>query len=719
MTTIASNTVSDTLAGATGKSGLLKFGIRGRLIVGFMAICLVLVAIVGFTVYETTEIDDGVSRIGELRVPTALASGAMVQNIYGSLASLRGWMLTGNEKFKTERAAIWSQIDQAEAQMTALAENWTNPDNIAKWQNFKVTLAEFRTAQERVESIAHSDAAYPANEILFKEAAPKAILLLQNITAMIDEEMTLSPTPERRRLLGAMADVRGSTGIALANIRAFLLSGDTKFSDQFAKVWAKNNTRFNDLAGMTGLMTPDQKKTFTTFSQARESFVPLPGRMFDIRKSEKWDMANYTLVKEAAPRAGKLLTILLGEMQADGTRTGGMVDNQKALLANDQAAVFGRIALLEIMSAAALGIGIVVLVVVSFLTSRSIVPPIVSIVETMRRLAQGDKSVDVPSTDRHDEVGEIAKAVLVFKDNMIEADRLAEEQERAQKERSEKAEKIMTLTNGFDKDVSSMLEGVTSSSGDMEETADTMAKVADTATERTTNVVSAAEQASNNVQMVATATEELSSSIREISSQVAESTKIASNATQQAEKTNEQVKGLATAASEISQVIELIADIAEQTNLLALNATIEAARAGDAGKGFAVVANEVKSLASQTAKATEQISTQIGAIQTETSAAVDAIGEILIVINEMNGYTSSIAAAVEEQSAATGEIARNIEEAATGTQKVSANIVEVSSAAEQTGSTAGKVKEVAGNLSEKSDQLRDQVEVFLSDIRAA
>ncbi len=337
----------------------------------------------------------------------------------------------------------------------------------------------------------------------------------------------------------------------------------------------------------------------------------------------------------------------------------------------------------------------------------------------MGQLANGDLTVTVVGANRKDEIGHLARSLEVFKDNAIQARRLAAEQEAENQAKMRRAQVLDDLTKRFEQNVSSLTQGLSSAATEMEATAQTMTAVAGQTTQQSVGVASAAQQTSANVQTVAAATEELSISIREIASQVAQSSQIAERAVQGARHTDAAVQSLAATASRIGDVVQLINTIAGQTNLLALNATIEAARAGEAGKGFAVVASEVKDLATQTAKATDEISQQIGSVQQATQQTVQAIQEIARTITEMSQISVSIAAAMEEQGAATAEIARNVQEAARGTEAVTGTIVDVQHGAGETGAAASQVLGAAQELARHSNDLSHEVNTFLSGVKAA
>ncbi|MET4260094.1 methyl-accepting chemotaxis protein [Bradyrhizobium sp. S3.12.5] len=368
------------------------------------------------------------------------------------------------------------------------------------------------------------------------------------------------------------------------------------------------------------------------------------------------------------------------------------------------------------------GMMLVALAITAFgfiLVNRRVSAPIRTLTQAMRSLAERDYAIALAGIERGDEIGEMSRAVSVFRENMIAGDRLAQEQstEQGRKERRQLA--VDGLIEQFEKTVTESLHTLASASGELNATAQSMSSTAEQGSSQAASVASLSGDASSNVQTVAAATEELSASISEISRQVAESSSIAGAAASEADRTNAEVQALADAAQRIGDVVALITGIAEQTNLLALNATIEAARAGDAGRGFAVVASEVKNLATQTAKATEEITGQVAAIQGATKSSVTAIQSIGTTIQRVNEIAAAIAAAVEEQGAATREIARNVQQASQGTNEVSRHISGVSQAAGQTGAAAGEVLDSAKMLARLSDDLKRDVDRFVGDLRAA
>jgi methyl-accepting chemotaxis protein len=351
-------------------------------------------------------------------------------------------------------------------------------------------------------------------------------------------------------------------------------------------------------------------------------------------------------------------------------------------------------------------------------TWRLFTGPIKRIERNMKRLAEGDHAVSIIGTDRMDEIGSMARAVEVFRDNAIDKQRL--ELENAEHQKTAEAEKrqtLRTLADDFERSVMTVVDAVSTSASEMRGAAETMSATATQTNQKAGAVASASQRASDNVQTVAASAEELSASITEIARQVTQSTQISDKAVATAAEANKDVKGLAEAGQKIDEIVALINAIADQTNLLALNATIEAARAGEAGKGFAVVASEVKNLATQTGKETDEIAGQIAGIQSATQNAVRAIDSIGDIINEISDISTTVSAAVEEQGTATQAIAGNVQAAATGTEEVNTHIRDVTQATERNGEAAQTVLDGSENLSGQSDSLRREVENFLGQVR--
>jgi methyl-accepting chemotaxis protein len=355
------------------------------------------------------------------------------------------------------------------------------------------------------------------------------------------------------------------------------------------------------------------------------------------------------------------------------------------------------------------------------LLGKGISRPMIEMCKAMRELASGNFEVVLPGLGRRDELGEMAAAVEEFKMQAIakaERDAATQDAQNRAGSAARRAE-LIRFADEFEAAVGTIVSNVSASAVQLEQAAGTLTRTAETTQSLSTQVAGASEEASSNMQSVATATEELSTSVDEIGRRVRDSNRIAEAAVVQAQQTDDRIGKLSRAAQEIGDVVKLITAIAEQTNLLALNATIEAARAGEAGRGFAVVAAEVKSLASQTAKATDEISSHISGMQGATQESVAAIKEIGGTIAQISNIASAIASAVEQQSGATQEIARNVQSVAQGTHQAAANIMQVNRGASETGSASTEVLNSAKTLSLESLRLREELDRFMGNIRAA
>jgi methyl-accepting chemotaxis protein len=476
----------------------------------------------------------------------------------------------------------------------------------------------------------------------------------------------------------------------------FMLRRDGKYGDQMKQQAAEF------AAGIESANIPETAKAELKqkLSDYQRDFFAWMNSALTLAGELKATSDSFSAVEPVIEAVSKAVNVIRAEAEQSNTT---MRDNIQLQM---------EIAIL-LITFAVLGAG--------FFIGRSVSKPLSAMRAAMIELANGNFAVVLPGLGRADEIGEIAQAVETFKVN-------AEQKARDEAEAKIKQDRIVAelrkadmhkLADAFEGAVGEIVEMVSSAATELEASANTLAATAERSQELATAVAAASEEASTNVQSVASASEEMTSSVNEISRQVQESSRVANEAVEQARKTNNRVGELSKAASRIGDVVELINTIAGQTNLLALNATIEAARAGEAGRGFAVVASEVKALAEQTAKATGEIGQQITGIQAATQDSVGAIKEIGDTIGRMSEISSTIAAAVEEQGAATQEISRNIQHAALGTSQVSSNITDVQRGASETGSASSQVLSAAQSLSVESNRLKLEVGKFLSTVRAA
>lgn len=374
--------------------------------------------------------------------------------------------------------------------------------------------------------------------------------------------------------------------------------------------------------------------------------------------------------------------------------------------------------LLSWIMAGAAGGGLILCIVVTAFVWLSILNPLLAVGRATRTLGEGDLDAPIPEFNAS-EISVITHALRIFRDNLLETDRLRAEQEtQKQHAAQERRQALRRLADAFESDVGSVVRAVTDAAIEFEDSAKRMADVAATTSSKAAQVVGAAGNASDNSRSVAAATEELSASIKEIACHTERSRVVAEQADDEARKASRVITALSESAATIGDITQLISEIANRTNLLALNATIEAARAGEAGKGFAVVAGEVKQLAKQTAQATAEISEKASVVKNGTAEAVESIHAIVQVIHEMGDIGSTVAAAIVEQSAATANIASNVDTASTATSEVFGTMGEVEEAAKETGDTAQNIQTASADLTRQAEILKQGLARFLAQVRS-
>jgi len=642
--------------------------------------------------------------------------------------------------------------------LVAVWNLWTIQDQVARMSAFSDHAARVREISINLQALQRANLRYiyDANEPAFKEAAEQEAATV----ALLKAHSAESISEERRKVydgligdIGKLQSLRERMGAAVKETtkgKAALLPGGEELNTYAGKlVVAAHGTHDPEitapvadlesrilqarLASWRFLAMRDSKSTSTfkaNTERAQQRITSLqeadvPEQVKSALGPVKTSLAAYQAAFESTSAAilladetyrnniAPLITSSIDKLKVADSELA--VESQKT-----RAVAVGVIARTTWIQEVAGGLAVLFGLIVAFLIARGIVGPLTAMTRAMGKLAGGDLAVEIPGRGNTDEIGDMAKAIDVFKTSMIDTERMRHEQTEVEARQAEDRKKDMVrLADQFEQAVGEIVDTVSSASSELEVSAGTLTATATRAQDLSTEVASASQEASANVQAVASATEELSSSVSEIARQVQESARIASEAVDQATRTNARVSELSKAAARIGDVVELISTIAGQTNLLALNATIEAARAGEAGRGFAVVATEVKALAEQTAKATGEIAQQVSGIQAATEESVGSIREISGTIERLSEISSTVAAAVEEQGAATQEISRNVQQAAHGTQRVSANIGDVQRGASETGSASSQVLLAARSLSSDSNRLKLEVSKFLNSVHAA
>jgi methyl-accepting chemotaxis protein len=675
----------------------LKLGSKLSIIFGFILIIISAGTYNAISNIEETSVT--IERITQVRVPTAQSSMQMLNGLNQALAALRGWMLLGNEKFRDERKKVWDQgINPALALMQEKSKTWTNAENIERLQRLNELLPKFNQAQQEIEDIAQTVDNVPAMKMLFEEAAPQAAIMTRSITEIIDLEAKLPATIERKQLLGMMADVRGTIGLGLANIRAYLLSGDEAFKQKYDVLWKKNERRYNELQSNKELLSAAQLEAFNALDKARTAFKVIPPEMFTLRGQKEWNIANHWLANKAAPVGDELVEIL--QVMSGNQQQLLQTDAQESLIEQQQAVttswlIFAGSVLIAIM--------------LGLLFVLSVNKRLAGLLTAIQQLEKGNLQANIDQGNlSKDEIGQLTSGLLDMQNTfgviddvtkMLAAMAAGNMTDRISGQYRGKFEELKSYSN----DLAEKFAGVV---GSIQESAYSVKTTADEISQGNNNLSKRTEEQAASLEQTAASMEEITSTIVQNTENARQANDLASSARETAETGGKVVNTAINAMAEINEsskkmadIVNVIDEIAFQTNLLALNASVEAARAGDQGRGFAVVAGEVRNLAGRSATSAKEIKELIedSLVKVdEGSELVNRSGEnleeIVASVAKVSTIVAEISAASEEQSVGISEINRAVTQMDSATQQNAALVEEVAAASESMGEEAADLE---------------------------
>lgn len=683
--------------------------LKSRIALSVASIGVLMLISLVVTIIKTQQVDKAVEDIVNKSVPSAFSGSQLATDVNASMAALRGWVLTADPQFKTDREEIWGRIATEVSELDRYAALDDTSADAQLWLTIKDQLLRFEKEQAAVEAIAHSPDDLPATRLLNEKVTPLTDSMLQSISQAYIEEVSLAATPERKQMLAQMGDLRGAIAVVTGNLRAYLLTGQAHYVDQYRAVWSWAGGQLDALRARSLNLSETQLSEVTTFYKAYEEVTPLFDEMARIRSSEQWNQSRFLMVQNVIPLSRDILHNLTDEEN-------GLVSLKRQQMNDAGEEALGATSGLSMTSyvLAFTGVGVGVLMVL--LSSRAIAQPVQSMTQVMTQLAQGRTNVAIPGLTRRDEIGSMARALEVFKKNAQERERLEAEKEETQQRREARAQRLEKLSQDFEGSVRSVLANTETATQNMSQSAQALDETAKMTLSEVQTTTAASQETRASVQDVAAAIGELSGSFEEVNANAVSSVASIEEAIVKGENASQTVHWMRDAAARIGEVVKMIEEIAAQTNLLALNATVEAARAGEAGKGFSVVAGEVKNLANQTARATQEITEHIVKMQETTDKSVAAISDVCETIAVVGEQAQTVRETVERQNQSAGAISHSIQDVSKNADVIASSVHSVDEAAVQTTQMAQEVGDAMQSVSAEAANLKAEVETFLKEI---
>ncbi len=638
----------------TGASSLQR-----KITISYTMMTSIIVLISTVTIWQASGTKQLAHKVSEQRTPVAFASINLLNGINHDISSLKGWIITGEEHFKKERLSSWqNKVEPAIAILRTQSGNWNNPKNIEQLNNIEQLLSEFDTERQKIEDIAQTQNNTPVIQLLHDKAAPLTNSMIKQITHIIDLELKVKDDIGRKALLGMMSDVRGTTALELANIHAFLLSGEQKYRTAYDKIAAKNNKRFSTLKNNMKKLTKKQRQAFRAYAEARKKFAPLQKKLFLMKAQPNWNLANYWLRTKLEPISDQIQSLLTK-----------LSKEQRELLIDDSTAITAKADRLTLTIWIMLMLGVLIAIVLAKISINIIFNPLANLRTTLTNIEQNSDLSIMANIEANDEVGQMGNALNKM---LTKIKTVMSQVTSASTQLAAASDQMSSISAQSNQGIQTQLqqsEQIATAINEMSATAQEVARSANTASQAANDADSQAKEGETVVSRAVESINELNGDVQRIS---------------------DVINMLSLESENVGRVLDVIKDIAEQTNLLALNAAIEAARAGEQGRGFAVVADEVRTLAGRTQDSTLEIQQMIEKFQKGTQDAVSvmesgkekadssvaqagqaahALTEITHMVSKINDMNTQIASAAEEQTTVAEEINKNILSVNTITQQ--------------------------------------------------